>query len=136
MIKSTLMKVLFATIIITFISGCSSSRNIDTSEMQTSVLHSINVVSAKEMIQNNNPIILDVRTPEEFREGHLENSINIDVNADDFTKEIAHLDKNANYLVYCRSGRRSLLAIQVMKDQGFTNVTNMEGGYNAWKNLL
>lgn len=130
------MKVLFATIIITFISGCSSSRNIDTSEMQTSVLHSINVVSAKEMIQNNNPIILDVRTPEEFREGHLENSINIDVNADDFTKEIAHLDKNANYLVYCRSGRRSLLAIQVMKDQGFTNVTNMEGGYNAWKNLL
>lgn len=88
------------------------------------------------MIQDNNPIILDVRTPEEFNEGHIENAINIDVNADDFTKEIADLDRNANYLVYCRSGRRSLLATQIMKNQGFTNVTNMEGGYNAWKNLL
>jgi rhodanese-related sulfurtransferase len=77
-------------------------------------------------------ITLDVRTSGEFMTGHIENAINVDVEAMNFDSEIAKLDKSATYAVYCRSGRRSQLAVDRMKDAGFTNLFNLNAGVEDW----
>lgn len=81
----------------------------------------------------NTYIILDVRTPEEFAEGHLPNAINIDVTNTNFEEEVNKLDKKLSYLVYCRSGKRSSAATSKMATLGFQKITNLEGGISNWK---
>ena len=76
--------------------------------------------------------VLDVRTPEEFSEGHLEDATMIDFYEPDFPDQIAQLDPDAEYLVYCRSGNRSGQTIELMAELGFTNVTEVAGGIQAW----
>ena len=78
-------------------------------------------------------VTLDVRTPDEFDGGHLVNALNIDVEGATFDSELSKLDKDATYAVYCRSGRRSSVAIDRMKDAGFTNVVNMNAGILEWQ---
>ena len=68
--------------------------------------------------------VIDVRTPMEFAEGHLEGAINIDVQTMDFASRIQELDVAGTYVIYCRSGNRSGAAIEQMKTMGFTNLTN------------
>jgi rhodanese-related sulfurtransferase len=77
-------------------------------------------------------VVLDVRTPAEFAEGHLANAINIDFQSGNFEAEISALDKTATYAVYCRSGNRSGQAVKVMADLGFTNLYDMDGGVIDW----
>ncbi|MCL8024053.1 rhodanese-like domain-containing protein [Nocardioides bruguierae] len=71
--------------------------------------------------------IVDVRTPEEFADGHVEGAVNIDVSASTFAEEIAALDPEAAYVVYCRSGSRAGAAIEQMTDAGFTDLVNGGG---------
>lgn len=78
-------------------------------------------------------ICLDVRTAEEYKEGNIENSINIDFyKSMDFMKFLDNLNKDDNYFIYCRSGKRSDASCQIMKEFGFNNVFNLEGGFIAW----
>ena len=77
--------------------------------------------------------MLDVRTPGEFATGHIENAINIDVEGMTFDSEIAKLDKNVEYAVYCRSGRRSVVATEKMAEAGFTKLTNLKDGVISWQ---
>ncbi len=77
-------------------------------------------------------VVLDVRTPAEFAEGHLANAINIDVTAAEFADGVASLDPKASYAVYCRSGNRSRAAVEYLVEQGFENVVDLSGGINAW----
>jgi phage shock protein E len=65
-------------------------------------------------------LILDVRTPGEIAEGHLEGALFVDFMADDFRDKVAELDKSADYLVHCRSGNRSGQAVVIMAELGFT----------------
>jgi len=76
--------------------------------------------------------ILDVRTPAEVAQGKIEGALVADVTSSNFHTQIAQLDKSKPYLVYCRSGRRSLTACQLMQKAGFSQVYNLEGGYQAW----
>ena len=76
--------------------------------------------------------ILDVRTPAEFAEGHLANAINIDFYSESFDQHLSQLDKNKNYALYCRSGQRSGMAAEQMKQMGFSNVCNLSGGILDW----
>lgn len=75
--------------------------------------------------------IIDVRTPGEYDEGHLEGAVNIDFSASDFTEQIAALDPAATYQVYCRSGNRSAQAVAAMQAAGFTNVSDLGGIQDA-----
>lgn len=77
-------------------------------------------------------VILDVRTPEEFDEAHLEGATLIDFYDDDFRDQITDLDRDAPYLLYCRSGNRSGQTATIMEELGFTNVADVDGGINAW----
>lgn len=76
--------------------------------------------------------LVDVRTPEEFAEGHLENAINIDITADDFDSKIAALDKEKPVMVYCKAGGRSAKASSRLNELGFKNISDLEGGIINW----
>ncbi len=78
-------------------------------------------------------VILDVRTDEEVAQGKIENSIQIDFYSENFKDQLAELDPEKSYVVYCRSGGRSSQASKIMAEElGFKNVKNLEGGYNAY----
>ena len=76
--------------------------------------------------------IIDVRTPDEYNNGHVEGAINIDYNSDTFKDRLAELDKAGEYLVYCRSGNRSSGAVKVMEELEFTMIYHMSGGIIDW----
>lgn len=82
---------------------------------------------------NSKFVILDVRSPDEYSENHIENAENITYNSQNFEVEIEKLDKDKKYLVYCRSGHRSSNAIKVMIKLGFTDIHNLSGGIRKWK---
>jgi phage shock protein E len=72
----------------------------------------------------NQTVVIDVRTPQEFAEGHLVGAINIDIQSPDFREQVMALDTDGDYFIYCRSGNRSGQAITQMFQMGFTNMTN------------
>jgi rhodanese-related sulfurtransferase len=74
-------------------------------------------------------VIIDVRTAGEFNEGHITNAVNIDVESMRFDAEIAALDKDVTYALYCRSGNRSSIAAGKMSDAGFTSILNAQVGF-------
>ena len=86
----------------------------------------------KQRAEETSAVLLDVRTPEEFAQGHIPGAINIDVNGD-FAGGIADLDKGATYAVYCRSGNRSAAALSAMEEAGFTSAFHLAGGIGAWE---
>lgn len=94
---------------------------------------SIDVAEAKSMIAKERVSIVDVRTPAEVSHGKIKDAIAINVASPTFKNQISKLDKAAPYIVYCRSGRRSVNACNRMSKEGFTNLYNLEGGFNAWK---
>jgi thioredoxin 1 len=88
-----------------------------------------------EKIQNTyNATIIDVRTPEEFENGHLINAQNIDWNGDDFSAKVNAFDKTKPVFVYCLSGGRSASAANQMRSEGFKEVYELDGGIMAWRN--
>ena len=106
------------------IAGCSSS----------SSATDLSVTEFSCKIAESGVVTLDVRTPGEFAEGYIEGARLIDFQSGNFDNEIAALDKNATYAVYCRSGNRSGQAVKVMHDAGFHNVYNLNGGVIDWAN--
>lgn len=77
--------------------------------------------------------LIDVRTPDEFAKGHLENAQNIDWRSNDFGKQIETLDKSKPVFVYCLSGGRSASAASAMREAGFKEVYELEGGIMKWR---
>jgi rhodanese-related sulfurtransferase len=104
---------------------------------ETLIAEDITAEEAFALIQANqqNPdfVIIDVRTPEEFATGYLENAINIDYYSAAFSDEIKTLDKNRTYLIYCRSGARSGQALGLMAVLQFAEVYSISGGITAWQ---
>ncbi len=74
-------------------------------------------------------IAVDVRTPAEYAAGHLQGAKNVDLSAKNFDQQIAALNPDADYVVYCASGRRAAEAIKAMKDAGYTGELTNAGGY-------
>ena len=108
-----------------------------TQETPTRIIENVTPQEAFTLIQDNqnNPdfVIIDVRTPEEFAEEHIENATNIDSRSETFRDELNQLGKNQTYLIYCRSGSRSGNALDIMAELNFREVYNMLGGINEWK---
>ncbi len=94
----------------------------------------IDVTEFATKMQEENIIILDVRTPAETAKGKIEGAIEINLRAANFKDEIQKLDKSKTYLVYCRSGRRSVAACNLMNEEGIDELYNLLGGYKAWSN--
>ncbi len=88
---------------------------------------------SKQLKETENPTILDVRTPGEFGEGHIQNALNIDWNGSSFDAQVSKLDKNKTVFVYCLSGGRSGSAASQLRSNGFKNVLELDGGMMAWR---
>lgn len=78
-------------------------------------------------------IILDVRTPAEYKQGHIKGSKSLNLFDASFGNKVGNWDKEQVYLVYCRSGNRSAQACKLMAKQGFNKLYNLKGGYGAWQ---
>jgi len=76
-------------------------------------------------------LVLDVRTPEEYAEGHIQGAKLIPVKV--LAKHLAEVPKDKQVYVYCHSGRRSANAAKLLAEHGFTRIENMQGGITAWK---
>lgn len=94
---------------------------------------SVDAASFEKALSDVNAQIVDVRTSEEFANGHIGKALNIDVTQSDFTEKAKiQLDKSKTCYVYCRSGRRSLMAADLLAKDGF-KVVNLRGGYLEWE---
>lgn len=84
--------------------------------------------------KDSNAVILDVRSPEELEDGYIPKAFNINFYlGKEFLEELEKLDKTKNYYVYCRTGNRSGQACAIMKNSGFANAFNLEGGFMQWQ---
>ena len=124
-----------AAIVVSFLllSACDSESS---SAQQSSNVTDVEVEAAHQLLSGDSPpIVLDVRTPEEFSASHIAGARNINVLADDFAQGIGELDRSQPYLVHCAAGAaggRSKQAVEQMRAMGFENVYHLEGGFNAW----
>ena len=103
--------------------SCQASQKIETVDSAT----------FKERISGASEVqLLDVRTAEEFAEGHLESAINIDVQGPSFTKKVSEqLDKSQPIYLYCRSGKRSMMAAKELEKEGYS-IVNLKDGILGW----
>lgn len=85
-----------------------------------------------EKLMKEGGVVIDVRTIDEFQEGHMPEAINLDFTSGQLESQLTKLDKSQNYFLYCRSGNRSAKATKLMQDQGFEKVFNV-GGYESIK---
>lgn len=102
---------------------------------QTSQSHVgiIDVNSLESLLDSKSPPqLIDVRTPSEVAAGAIPGAINIDYRSASFEAEVKKLDTNTPYLIYCAKGIRSAQAVEKMTSMGFTHLTDLDGGYNAW----
>jgi thioredoxin 1 len=124
---NSMKKILINSILILFlaISACSNGQNSK---------FSLNVNEFKEKLsQTPDAQLIDVRTPDEFKGGHLQNAINYDWNSGNYQSQIEKLDKQKPVFVYCLSGGRSSSAAANMRSLGFKTVYEMNGGMMKWR---
>ncbi len=94
---------------------------------------SVSAPEFEQQIKADSVQLLDVRTPQEYAEGHIAGAVNIDVQSDDFQPTARQeLSKDSTILVYCRSGRRSLDAAEILTHLGY-RVVNLKGGILDWQ---
>jgi thioredoxin len=104
--------------------SCSSKEGLQNLEA-TAFQKEINSASKKQ--------ILDVRSAEEFQNGHIEGAVNADINSPSFQQTASTLEKEKTVFVYCLSGARSASAAGQLKEMGFTKIVNLTGGMLAWQ---
>ena len=108
--------------------GCDVSVN-------ENIHHLISPQEFKEKLDSGNFVLVDIRTPAEFNEEKIAGAKNIDFYKKDFKDKVSLLDKNKQYLYYCRTGHRSGLAGKYAEELGFKTVYELEGGIVKWKEL-
>ena len=115
------------TLILTFVSySCKE-------EEKESRIEVITAEQMQQMINDSEVQKVDVRTPEEYQEGHIDGFQNIDYFSDTFETDIETLDKSKPVIVYCRSGNRSSKCAAKMVEKGFVKIYDLEGGITKWK---
>jgi|ERR1051325_5532488 rhodanese-related sulfurtransferase len=94
----------------------------------------IDARNAEKLLSKTNLVILDIRTPEEFKSFHIAGATNIDFHGPNFEQRINSLDKSKTYLVHCASGGRSTQSLKIFQKHDFQSIYHLDGGINAWKN--
>lgn len=131
--------VLFGTLLLVSFSGCQNTENADTSQLMTAEVNEseISATQTHDKLGNDNKVVLmDVRTQEEYDEYHLSDAVLMPLQT--LEQDLSgnnSLNKNDEIIVYCRSGKRSMEAYNILKKLGYTNVKSMTGGINQWSAL-
>lgn len=79
------------------------------------------------------PILIDVRTTEEYREGTIPGAMSLNIHSDDFKRATEYLPKEQEIIVFCQSGDRSNEAFEILKSVGYKNISQLVGGYDVWR---
>jgi len=134
-LKRHILCVVFAILVLAYAQECIGQPIIKPKGGPT--IKTIEPKPAFEFIQknrrNSNFVVLDIRTPQEFQDGHIEGAINIDYRSPTFGTDLDRLEKTKTYFVYCRIGRRSGDAIGIMIRKGFTSIYRTPGDIVAWR---
>ena len=100
--------------------------------LQTPVIQEVDKIQVIDLLGNNDVYILDIRTEDEFIEGSIKDSYNIDFQKREFIENLSELDIEKKYLIYCMSGNRSEKASLIMKSLGFKTIYHYKKGYKDW----
>lgn len=94
----------------------------------------INIISESDFfeIQDSDYTLIDVRTQDEFDLGHIDNAINLDFYSETFQNDILSLPKNETIVLYCRTNNRSSKTANILKENGFKEISVLEGGITEW----
>lgn len=122
------------------IAACSNAESdpnaIQTTEAQSkglTVKH-VDAQGAYALLSSNPTVtVLDIRSPKEIRDGHIDGAVFANFFDEDFEQQLTRLDRNKPYIVHCKGGGRSTKALTVLEDLGFTDITHMDGGLDDWK---
>jgi rhodanese-related sulfurtransferase len=114
------------------LSACGHSAYKRQQEISDSVIETVSTEKFKNLVDSGGGIILDVRTPEEFSNGYIANAVAVNVNDSSFTEKINQLPKGKDIYVYCRSGKRSLKAADILRGNKFKRIYNLENGITEW----
>jgi len=135
-----LKKLFLIPVVFLSLTSCSNGQSKEESKMSVSQeqvasgqYKDANAATFHELLKEKKGIVIDVRTPGEYKQGHLPGAREIDFLSDDFVQNVSKLDKDTTYLIYCRSGHRSHQAGTKMKELGY-KVVNLKGGFMQWKN--
>lgn len=94
----------------------------------------VEIISIDKLEKADNTIqLIDVRTPEEYKDGYIKDAININFKDDDFIDQVSKLDKDKPIYVYCMVGGRSGQSAAQLKEAGFKKVYDFKGGFKQWK---
>lgn len=107
--------------------GASAQQQCDTVPL------TVDTATFKAMLEKHDGVLIDVRTPQEWANGHIKGAINIDFRSPDFEKKIMALDKKKTYYLYCATGARSGSASKFMLEHGFCKVIVLHRGLHAWE---
>jgi len=122
------MRVLFISLSLLFAFACQPSNY----EGNGKTIEKVDPTVFQQVISQGG-LLIDVRTPDEYAEGHLEGSTNLDFLEMDFVDHINELDTLKIVMVYCRSGGRSKSAAKILRTAGFSKVYDLEGGIGSWE---
>lgn len=102
------------------------------SDIKIQIIKDVDAKGAQELLKDKNTVVLDIRTADEYNSGYIKNAVNIDYYLPEFKSNIAKLDKDKTYFIYCRSGRRSGEAKAIFQELGFKKVYNLKSGIHEW----
>jgi rhodanese-related sulfurtransferase len=126
----------FLVVPVVLLNGCLGLGDLRTNDQ---IIKDITLEEAFALMEDNrydeNFVIIDVRTPEEYAGGHIEKAINLDYYSEIFADELDQLDKEKTYLLYSQTDQRSGEALDMMAELGFREVYNMLGGIERWEEL-
>ncbi len=111
-----------------------ANQTIQAQEAPNTVAMSSQPISVLDQLNLSEIVLIDVRTPEEYQAGHVENALNINFFDENFTDQIKDLNTDKTLYLYCRSGKRSMNASKALSSLGY-QVVNLEGGYNVYSAL-
>lgn len=131
--KTINSRVLYLTFVLISFIACGQKENVKSNGTNADQA-SISLISPDDLNSANKDILLiDVRTPQEFASGHLENAVNMNYFDSDFMAQFKTLDKNKTVYLYCKSGRRSANAAEKLEDMGFVKIYDLDGGILNWQ---
>lgn len=133
LMKSTLLLFAVSTILVGRAFAETPAENKpSTEETKSAKVKDVTPDEAEKLIKEKKAVVLDIRTPDEFAEGHIEGAINVDFLSDKFSEQLAKLDKGTPVIVHCGSGGRSTRSLPKIEDQKFLQIYHLNKGFKAW----
>ena len=97
-------------------------------------VETVSTEQARAMIESGGVIVVDIRDPKKFADGHIKGAINAEYHPKTFARDTEQIDKNAAIILYCSMGLKTKMAARELERRGFTRIYAMEGGIEAWMN--